>query len=110
MLQQKSPNTYAYLDGGNAGWVAAATMASRLNSAGVRNIRGLAVNVSNYYTTSQSTSCANLVVGNLGYAAKLVVDTSRNGNGHNGQWCTSRSWPHDRTSTSCLLLTDPECK
>ncbi|MDT7788750.1 MAG: endoglucanase [Pseudonocardiales bacterium] len=87
MFQQKSPNTYAYLDGGNAGWVAAATMASRLNSAGVRNIRGFAVNVSNYYTTSQSTSYANSVVGNLGYAAKFVVDTSRNGNGHNGQWC-----------------------
>ena len=87
MFQQKSPNTYAYLDGGNAGWVAAGTMASRLNSAGVRNIRGFAVNVSNYYTTSQSTSYANSVVGNLGFTARFVVDTSRNANGHNGQWC-----------------------
>ena len=87
MFQQKAPNTYAYLDGGNAGWVAASTMASRLNSAGVRNVRGFAVNVSNYYTTSQSTSYANSVVGNLGYTARFVVDTSRNANGHNGQWC-----------------------
>jgi endoglucanase len=87
MFQQKSPNTYAYLDGGNAGWVAASTMASRLNSAGVRNVRGFSVNVSNYYTTSQSVSYANSVVSSLGYAAKFVVDTSRNANGSNGQWC-----------------------
>ena len=87
MFQQKAPNTYAYLDGGNAGWVAAATMASRLSSAGVRNVRGFSVNVSNYYTTSQSVSYANSVNASLGYAAKFVVDTSRNGNGSSGQWC-----------------------
>jgi endoglucanase len=87
MFQQKAPNTYAYLDGGNAGWVAAGTMASRLNSAGVRNVRGYSLNVSNYYTTSQSVSYANSVNASLGYAAKFVVDTSRNANGSNGQWC-----------------------
>lgn len=87
MFQQKAPNTYAYLDGGNAGWVAAGTMASRLNSAGVRNVRGFSVNVSNYYTTAQSASYANSVNSSLGYAAKFVIDTSRNANGHNGQWC-----------------------
>ncbi len=87
MLQQKATNTYAYLDGGNAGWVAAPTMASRLNSAGVRNVRGFAINVSNYYTTSQSASYANSVNSSLGYTAKFVIDTSRNANGHNGQWC-----------------------
>jgi endoglucanase len=87
MFQQKAPNTYAYLDGGNAGWVAAPTMASRLNSAGVRNVRGFSVNVSNYYTTSQSTTYANAVNSSLGYQARYVVDTSRNANGSNGQWC-----------------------
>jgi cellulase/cellobiase CelA1 len=87
MFQQKAPNTYAYLDGGNAGWVAAPTMASRLNSAGIHNVRGFSLNVSNYYTTSQSTSYGNSVISSLGYAAKFVVDTSRNANGSNGQWC-----------------------
>jgi endoglucanase len=87
MFQQKASNTYAYLDGGNAGWVAAATMASRLNSAGVRNVRGFSLNVSNFYTTSASVSYANSVNTNLGYAAKFVIDTSRNANGSNGQWC-----------------------
>jgi cellulase/cellobiase CelA1 len=87
MFKQKALNTYAYVDGGNAGWVAPSTMASRLNSAGVRNVRGFSVNVSNYYTTSASVSYANSVNASLGYAAKFVVDTSRNANGSNGQWC-----------------------
>ncbi|WP_327351762.1 glycoside hydrolase family 6 protein [Streptomyces sp. NBC_01304] len=86
-FKAKAPNTYAYLDGGNAGWVAASTMASRLNAAGVRNVRGFSVNVSNYYTTGASVSYANSVNNSLGYAAKFVVDTSRNGNGNNGEWC-----------------------
>jgi cellulase/cellobiase CelA1 len=87
MFQQKAPNTFAYLDGGNAGWVAPATMASRLNSAGVRNVRGFSVNVSNYYTTSASVSYAGSVNTSLGYAAKFVVDTSRNAKGSSGEWC-----------------------
>jgi cellulase/cellobiase CelA1 len=86
-FRQKAPHTYAYLDGGNAGWVAPATMASRLKSAGVQNVRGFSVNVSNYYTTGQSVDYARAVVAALGYDARFVVDTSRNGNGSSGQWC-----------------------
>lgn len=86
-LKAKAPNTYAYLDGGNAGWVSPSTIAYRLNEAGVRNVRGFSVNVSNFYTTSQSTSYANSVNGYLGYQAKFVVDTSRNGNGRGDGWC-----------------------
>lgn len=87
MFAQKAPNAWAYLDGGNAGWVAATTMADRLNRAGLRNARGFAVNVSNYYTTSASNTYAAAVKAALGYTTRHVVDTSRNGNGHNGQWC-----------------------
>ncbi|MFS8097770.1 glycoside hydrolase family 9 protein [Lentzea alba] len=87
MFQQKAPNTFAYLDGGNAGWVPAAAMASRLSAAGVRNVRGFSVNVSNYYTTSSSVSYANSVASAMGGSPRFVVDTSRNGNGSNGEWC-----------------------
>ncbi|MBP2478866.1 endoglucanase [Crossiella equi] len=87
MLKQYAPNTYTYLDGGNAGWVAAPTMASRLNQAGISNTRGFSVNVSNYYTTQQSATYANDVVSSLGRPTKFVIDTSRNANGGNGQWC-----------------------
>ncbi|MFJ1748451.1 glycoside hydrolase family 6 protein [Streptomyces sp. NPDC088116] len=88
-FREKAPNTSAYLDGGNAGWVAPATMASRLNSAGVHNIRGFSVNVSNYYSTGASVSYASSVDSELGGAAGFVVDTSRNGNGKgsSGEWC-----------------------
>jgi len=87
MFQQKAPNAQVYLDAGHSGWVAAPTMASRLNSAGIHNIRGFALNVANFQTTSTSVSYANSVNSSLGYAAKFVIDTSRNGNGSNGEWC-----------------------
>ncbi|QRO01796.1 glycoside hydrolase family 6 protein [Archangium violaceum] len=90
-LRDRAPNTWAYLDGGNAGWIAADTMAQRLESAGARNVRGFALNVSNFYTTAQSTSYGSAVNAALssryGYTRPFVVDTSRNGNGHNGEWC-----------------------
>ncbi len=87
MFQQKAPNAQVYLDAGHAGWVDAATMAGRLNSAGVHNIRGFALNVANFQTTGASISYANSINASLGYSARFVIDTSRNGNGSNGEWC-----------------------
>ncbi|MEU8223347.1 glycoside hydrolase family 6 protein [Kribbella sp. NPDC048915] len=86
-FQEKAPNTYAYLDAGNAGWTNASTIAYRLNQAGVANIRGFSVNVSNFYTTSESISYANSVNSYLGTTKPFVIDTSRNGNGHGTGWC-----------------------
>ncbi|MGW6441964.1 glycoside hydrolase family 6 protein [Lentzea sp. NPDC055074] len=87
-FKAKAPNTWAYLDAGNAQWVPAATMAARLDSAGVRDVRGSSVNVSNYHTTAASTAYGNSVSAALpGYTKPYVIDTSRNGNGHNGEWC-----------------------
>ncbi|MGM1058208.1 glycoside hydrolase family 6 protein [Saccharothrix sp. Mg75] len=87
-FRDRAPNTWAYLDAGNARWVPANTMAQRLDAAGVRNVRGFSVNVSNYYTTAESTTYGNAVNGSLpGYTKTFVVDTSRNGKGHNGEWC-----------------------
>jgi endoglucanase len=91
-LKAKAPKAKAYLDGGNAKWIAPATMAARLNAAGLKNVRGFAVNVSNFYTTAQSVTYAKKVNGSLkaknGYTRKFIVDTSRNGKGAiAGQWC-----------------------
>ncbi len=86
-FKAKAPNTWAYMDAGNATWISPAVMAPRLEAAGVRNVRGFAVNVSNYHTTSASVTYSNEVVARLGYAAKFIIDTSRNGNGSNGEWC-----------------------
>jgi len=86
-VAEKAPNTWAYLDGGNATWVPAPTMAARLDAAGVRTVHGFALNVSNFFTTADSTTYGKAVDSALGYSAPFVVDTSRNGNGANGQWC-----------------------
>ena len=88
---QKAPNTWAYMDGGNATWIPAATMATRLKSVGVQSIHGFALNVSNFYTTADSTTYGKAVDAALGYTAPFVVDSSRNGAGHGTPddklWC-----------------------
>ncbi|MEV4229306.1 glycoside hydrolase family 6 protein [Streptomyces bobili] len=90
-FNRQAPNTWVYLDAGNPGWVNAATMAQRLHEAGVRQAHGFSLNVSNYLTTAENTAYGNAVNRELGarygYTKPFVVDTSRNGNGSNGQWC-----------------------
>jgi endoglucanase len=89
-FRSTAPNTWAYLDAGNPGWVDAQTMAQRLNMAGVGNAHGFALNVSNYFTTGENSNYGNTVASalrNLGHNKPFVIDTSRNGNGSNGEWC-----------------------
>ncbi|CAM5720854.1 glucanase [Streptomyces canarius] len=66
-------------------------MAQRLHEAGLRQAHGFSLNVSNYFTTAENTAFGNAVNSELsaryGYTKPFVVDTSRNGNGSNGQWC-----------------------
>ncbi|WP_330328855.1 glycoside hydrolase family 6 protein [Streptomyces sp. NBC_00536] len=86
----KAPNTWVYLDAGNPGWIGASTMAQQLAGAGVGGARGFVLNVSNYFTNDQNSSYGNAVnsaLSSYGYTKPFVVDTSRNGNGSNGQWC-----------------------
>ena len=90
-FKQRAAKAQAYHDGGNANWIAADEMARRLNSADVGAIQGFSVNVSNYYRTDESERYGANVSGQLqsqfGYGKAFVVDTSRNGNGSNGEWC-----------------------
>lgn len=57
----------------------------------LRQAHGFSLNVSNYLTTAENTAYGNTVNSELnaryGYTKPFVVDTSRNGNGSNGQWC-----------------------
>ncbi|WP_160161869.1 glycoside hydrolase family 6 protein [Embleya hyalina] len=91
-FKAKAPNAKVYLDGGNAGWIEPTAMASRLARAGVANVRGFAVNVSNHKTTADSAGYAEKVRAALpnggARTANYLIDTSRNGNGRaNGVWC-----------------------
>lgn len=92
VLKAQAPNAWVYLDAGNATWVAADDMATRLVKSGIANTRGFSVNVSNYITTANSESYSIAVNGYLSGtvgAKKYVIDTSRNGN---GPWSGQDSW------------------
>ncbi|GHE15167.1 glycoside hydrolase family 6 protein [Streptomyces alanosinicus] len=90
-FNRQTPNTWVYLDAGNPGWASPATMAQRLHEAGLRQAHGFSLNISNYFTTAENIAYGNAVNSALGarygYTKPFVVDTSRNGNGSNGQWC-----------------------
>jgi endoglucanase len=78
-----------YLDAGHSAWNSASDQAGRLNAAGVRSSDGIFSNVSNFNLTGNEVNFDRAVLAALGSPANLhaVVDTSRNGNGSNGQWC-----------------------
>ncbi len=90
-LRSAGNAVWSYMDGGNARWIAPDVMAQRLNSAGTANIRGFVANISNFYPTAETLTYGNAVNAALsnryGYTKGFVVDTSRNGNGSNGEWC-----------------------
>jgi len=81
-----APGPNIYLDAAHSDWLPAATMADILNRAGVSGVRGFATNVSNFNTTADEVAYAE-EVSTLTGGAHYVIDTSRNGNGSNGQWC-----------------------
>ncbi|MER8002364.1 glycoside hydrolase family 6 protein [Streptomyces sp. NPDC095613] len=90
-FNRQAPNTWVYLDAGNPVWASPATMAQRLHEASLRQAHGFSLNISNYFTTAENTAYGNAVNSELnaryGYTKPFVVDTSRNGNGSDGQWC-----------------------
>ncbi|MDE2019846.1 MAG: glycoside hydrolase family 6 protein [Patescibacteria group bacterium] len=75
-----------YLDAGNSNWIGAGAMASRLQQADVAAADGFSLNVSNFYTTGSNIQYGEAVSSQVG-GKHFVIDTSRNGNGSDGQWC-----------------------
>lgn len=90
-FKAKAPNARVYLDAGHSGWMSAPVSAQRLIDAGVADIRGFSLNVSNFKTTAESTAYGRSIAGWLakkGLSKSFVVDTSRNGSGPlASQWC-----------------------
>lgn len=82
----KSKGAIVYIDAGHSGWVSASDMANRLNSAGISQADGFALNVSNFTTTSDNVNYGTQLSSLVG-GKHFVVDTSRNGLGSNGEWC-----------------------
>ena len=90
-FHDRAVNAAVYLDAGNSHYAPAPDIATRLIASGLGQVRGFALNVSNYHPTSEETSYGNTVNNALaarGAARKpFVVDTSRNGKGATGDWC-----------------------
>ena len=75
-----------YLDAGNPRWQTTSTMATRLAGAGVAMAQGFTLNVSNFLTTSETIGYGAALSDKVG-GKHFLVDTGRNGAGHNGEWC-----------------------
>ncbi|MEZ0447171.1 glycoside hydrolase family 6 protein [Cellulomonas sp. ICMP 17802] len=78
-----------YIDAGHASWLPVSTAVSRLNQVGFEYAVGFALNTSNYQTTAASKAYGQQISQQLG-GRRFVIDTSRNGNGSNGEWCNPR--------------------
>jgi len=78
-----------YLDAGNSAWRPAQTMADRLLQVGFDDAVGFALNTSNYVATDAETAYGRELSALVG-GRTFVIDTSRNGNGWNGEWCNPR--------------------
>jgi endoglucanase len=98
---------HLYIDAGNEGWQTPVVMAARLEQADIAQAAGFSLNVDNFYSTSSEEaygrSISDLVLGK-----HFVIDTSRNGNGSDGQWCNpvGRALGQDPTTSTGDALTD----
>ncbi len=74
-------SAHVYLDAGNVGYIRnLPALAAALRAAGIMRAAGFALNVSNFYSTEDSTAYGLNLSKQLG-GAHFVIDTSRNGNG-----------------------------
>lgn len=81
-----------YLDAGQQGWIVDTTaLAGALRDAGIAQLAGFSLNVSNFYPTADVTTYGHTLAAKLGNT-HFIIDTSRNGNGTARQsgslaWC-----------------------
>jgi endoglucanase len=78
--------TSVYLDAGHSHWHSPAEIAARLRSAGIKSARGFSLNVSNSHPTDEQRRYGDAISARTG-GKRFLIDTSRNGQGSNGEWC-----------------------
>jgi endoglucanase len=77
-----------YIDAGHFGWRTAAVMAERLKDAGITQAQGFSLNVAGYDASGSEVAYGESISALVG-GKHFVIDTSRNGNGSDGQWCNA---------------------
>jgi endoglucanase len=87
----RNDDTWIYVDAGHSAWHPADEMAELLRATGLLSeVRGIALNVSNYQDTADEFAYAHALSERLG-GTHAIIDTSRNGAGPDGaQWCNPR--------------------
>lgn len=80
------PHIAVYIDAGHSNWVKASSMATRLQAAGIADADGFSLNVANFHTTADNIAYGEALAQLVG-GKHFVIDTGRNGNGSNGEWC-----------------------
>jgi endoglucanase len=70
-VESHDPNAVVYLDAGNSAWHSVGDIADRLTQAGVNDVQGLALNVSNYQYTANSDFYGTWVADCLAYATTI---------------------------------------
>ncbi|GFJ86036.1 glycoside hydrolase family 6 protein [Phytohabitans houttuyneae] len=89
-LKAGSSQAKVYFDAAHSAWLSASENARRLVAADIANSAdGISLNVSNYRSTSELVAYGKNVIAATGRSSlKMVIDTSRNGNGPAGsEWC-----------------------
>jgi endoglucanase len=89
-LKAASSQAKVYFDAAHSAWLSPQEMASRLVGADIANSAdGISTNVSNYRRTADEVNYGKAVIAATGVSRlRVVVDTSRNGNGPQGsEWC-----------------------
>jgi endoglucanase len=74
-----------YLDIANSGWKSVDDRVELLNKVGTDNLYGFSTNVANTIATEIERKAGDAIAKKTGL--RYVIDTSRNGNGSNGEWC-----------------------
>jgi endoglucanase len=83
---KSKPNIAVYLDAGHSNWKSVDEMSALLNKANIAQANGFALNTSNYESTANNVNYGKQISAKVGNK-HFIVDTSRNGNGSNGEWC-----------------------
>lgn len=106
-ILKAQPKTAVYIDAGHPNWIKPRIMVERLRTASITEADGFALNVSNFYKTKRNLRYGRNISARLN-GTHFIIDTSRNGNGSNGEWCnpSGRAIGHVPTTTTGHSLVD----
>lgn len=77
-----------YIDAGNSKWRTTDEIVARLELVGTEHLTGFSTNVANYIPTEEEREHNDQIAERTGL--HYIIDTGRNGNGWNGEWCNAR--------------------